>query len=355
MDIASNGGIPGFDVKFVVPTGELVPRLREVGASVIEAEFGVESGFTRSFRTLNALIDELNPSIVHTHLAYADVVAAAVVNSRKIRRVVQKNLSIPRLITTEHGIAVDDLVYHGTVAKQKTMETVHRVRHWFTDGAIAVSQFNAVQMKRKWGVNNVEVIPNGVDLDSVIEKVQLARVPASNGDLRIVSMARLAPEKKIDLLVEAFALVVQERPHARLEIAGKGELREQLEQQVNHLGLSDKVHFSGFNDPFEVMGRNDVLVQLSIAENNSYTLLEAKAAGLKVIATAMGGNPEQLEEHEMVPALTDTNRTEVVEKAAQKIIETTEDEIGNVGTFTWSTTREMTERIATTYSKVLSR
>ncbi|MDO4916756.1 MAG: glycosyltransferase [Rothia sp. (in: high G+C Gram-positive bacteria)] len=354
MDIASNGGIPGFDVKFVVPSGELVSRLREVGASVVEAEFGVEAGFTRSFRTLNALIDELRPSIVHTHLAYADVVAAAVVNSRKARRVIQKNLVVPKLVSTEHGIAVDDLVYHGTVAKQKTMETVHRVRHWFTDGAIAVSQFNAVQMKRKWGVANVEVIPNGVDLDTVIMKVQAARVKADTGELRIVSMARLAPEKKIDVLIDAFALVVKERPHARLEIAGKGELREQLEKQVNCLGISTKVCFSGFNDPFVVMGRNDVLVQLSIAENNSYTLLEAKAAGLHVIATAMGGNPEQLEDSEMVPALTATNRAKVVEATAEKIFAIADGTIPLSEGFSWSTTKKMTQSIAHKYKKVLN-
>lgn len=353
MDIAVNG-IDGFDIRFVVPAGELVMRLREVGGDVIEADFGTEAGFRQSFFTLNRLINELQPAIVHTHLAYADVVAAAVLNSRKIRRIAQKNICVPKLISTEHGIAVDDLVFHGTVRQQKLMEIVHRVRHWFTDHALAVSDFNAVQMKRKWGVRNVEVIPNGVDLDTVREKVSAARMPAQDDTLRVVSMARLAPEKKIDVLIDAFALVLRQRSKSRLEIAGKGECRATLEKQVKDLGISDHVWFSGFNDPFEVMGRNDVLVQLSVAENNSYTLLEAKAAGLKVIATAMGGNPEQLDPAEMVPALNQTNRQSVVEAAAQKIIATSSHDFGNGEDFSWSTTAEMTERISQTYARILS-
>lgn len=169
-----------------------------------------------------------------------------------------------------------------------------------------------------------------------------------------MSMARLAPEKKIDVLIDAFALVLKEHPDARLEIAGKGEKEAELKRQVADLGIEENVWFSGFNDPFEVMGRNDVLVQLSIAENNSYTLLEAKAAGLRVLATAMGGNPEQLEAEEMVPALTSSNRAEVVEAAAIKILSDM-DRPDNSDAFTWDSTEDMTRNIATAYREVLKR
>ena len=59
------------------------------------------------------MIEREKPAIVHSHLAYADVIAAAV-NSLKMRRLANRSLTVPTLITTEHGIAGDDAVYHGT-------------------------------------------------------------------------------------------------------------------------------------------------------------------------------------------------------------------------------------------------
>ncbi|MGV3148517.1 glycosyltransferase [Rothia sp. 11273D007AR] len=353
VDIARNG-IPGHNLVFFCPEGELSEHLVNMGVDVRTGEFGPDFGFKKSFLALDRIIGEIQPAIVHTHLAYADVVAVAVVTARKARHLVQDKVCAPKLISTEHGIAVDDLVYHETVRQQKLMELVHRVRLWFTDGKIAVSRFNAVQMGKKWGAKDVTVIPNGVDLDIVAQKVEEKRVFGEPGRLRVVSMARLAPEKKIDVLIDAFALVLKEHPDARLEIAGKGEKEAELKRQVADLGIEENVWFSGFNDPFEVMGRNDVLVQLSIAENNSYTLLEAKAAGLRVLATAMGGNPEQLEAEEMVPALTSSNRAEIVEAAAIKILSDM-DRPDNSDAFTWDSTADMTRNIATAYREVLKR
>lgn len=353
VDIARNG-IPGYNLVFFCPEGELSEHLVNMGVDVRTGEFGPDFGFKKSFVALDRIIGEIQPAIVHTHLAYADVVAVAVVNARKARHLVQRKVCAPKLISTEHGIAVDDLVYHETVRQQKLMELVHRVRLWFTDGKIAVSRFNAVQMDKKWGAKGVTVIPNGVDLDIVAQKVEQKRVPGEPGILRVVSMARLAPEKKIDVLIDAFALVLEKDATAQLEIAGKGECLEELKAQVKRLGIESNVFFSGFNDPFEVMGRNDVLVQLSIAENNSYTLLEAKAGGLKVLATAMGGNPEQLDPAEMVPALTSENRQQVVEAAAEKILAYREDQSESDRAFSWDSTAQMTKNISQKYGEVLA-
>ncbi|MBM7051406.1 glycosyltransferase [Rothia sp. ZJ1223] len=352
VDIARNG-IEGFDLVFFCPEGELAEHLRTLDVDVRVGKFGPDFGFVSSCKALQAIISEVKPDLVHTHLAYADVIGVVVVNALKLLRRVGRASVAPQLISTEHGIAVDDLVYHGTKAKSVLMENVHRVRLWFTDGKIAVSQFNAVQMKRKWGARGVTVIPNGVDLDVVTQKVADARVAGEPGILRVVSMARLAPEKKIDVLIDAFALALKSNSALTLEIAGKGGCIDELQEQVENLKIGDSVNFSGFSDPFEVMGRNDLLVQLSIAENNSYTLLEAKAGGLQVIATAMGGNPEQLEDAEMVPALTAMNRQEIVESAAQKILEVASGKKLGSSDFSWSTTTEMTQRIAQKYTEVL--
>ncbi|OAX67768.1 hypothetical protein A5N15_00845 [Rothia kristinae] len=100
--------------------------------------------------------------------------------------------------------------------------------------------------------------------------------------------------KNLDVLLEAFARVREQVPEATLEVAGEGPLRSQLEDRARTLGVAEAVRFVGFADPIEAMGRADVLAQLSAWENLSYTLLDAAAVGLPVVATEVGGNAEIL-------------------------------------------------------------
>ena len=204
LDMA-RAGIPGYELVVLAPAGVLTERLKELGVRVIEAEFGPHAGFKRSFTSLLRAIEDENPAIVHSHLAYADVLSAAVVNSLKIRRALNRSRLTPKLFTTEHGIAGDDSVYHGTSWRSKLMEQVHRVRLWGTDTAIAVSASTAEQMHRKWGARTVELVYNGVDIDAIHAQVDAYRVPPEPDAPRILSLSRLSPEKGIDVLIDAFA------------------------------------------------------------------------------------------------------------------------------------------------------
>lgn len=344
----AEAGLPGYRLVVLCQPGALSARLKELGAEVREADFGTSAGFSTSRATLNAAIDELKPAIVHSHLAYADVLAAATVNLRKVSRLLNWGIHIPRLFTTEHGIAGDDAVYHGASWRSRLMEQVHRVRLWGTDGVLAVSQSTADQMKRKWSVRKVQVVYNGVDVAQVASAVDACRVEPAAGALRVLSLSRLAPEKGLDILVEAFAAVRRDIPGATLEIAGSGSLKEDLQKQVEGLGLSDSVSFPGFVDPVEAMGRSDLLVQLSVWENCSYTLLDAKAAGLAVVATAVGGNPEILDGQELVPSLNQMNRQTAVRTVARRMRECSESVPQK---FSWMSREEMATQLVAQYQR----
>ncbi|MFW0119775.1 glycosyltransferase family 4 protein [Rothia sp. P5764] len=343
-------GLPGYRLVVLCPPGELSARLKELGAEVREADFGPAAGFSTSRATLNTVIDELKPAIVHSHLAYADVVAAATVNLRKVNKILRRGTHIPRVFTTEHGIAGDDAVYHGTSWRSRVMEQVHRVRLWGTDGLLAVSQSTADQMKGKWGARGVAVVYNGLDTARVASAVESCRVQPAPGALRVLSLSRLAPEKGLDVLVEAFAAVRQEIPGATLEIAGSGELKEDLQRQVAELGLLESVSFTGFVDPIEAMGRSDLLVQLSVWENCSYTLLDAKAAGLALVATAVGGNPEILDGKELVPSLNQMNRQAAASTVARCLLEQAVT-AHTPQTFSWASREEMAYQLVAQYQR----
>ena len=344
LDVARTG-IPGYRLVVCAPEGKLTERLRELNIPVHAVPFGPSRGFRTSFASLTHVIEQEKPAIVHSHLAYADVIAAAVVNSLKMRRLANRSLTVPTLITTEHGIAGDDAVYHGTSWRSKLMEQVHRVRLWGTNAAIAVSRSTAEQMRRKWGARRVSIIYNGVDAPRLRAAVHKHRVPTESDAPRILSLSRLSPEKGIDVLIEAFAQLRTVYPKAHLEIAGEGDLADTLAQQVRELHISDAVTFSGFVDPLEAMGRSDMVVQLSLWENCSYTLLDAKAAGLKTVATNVGGNPEILAPNELVDRRQNAFCDSVLEALMRNC------EASAPSAWTWVSNAEMTAQIAELYTQ----
>ena len=345
VDMA-RAGLPGFNLVVLAPEGKLTERLEELGVTVVKAEFGPNYGFKTSFASLKKAIEQLRPEIVHSHLAYADVVAAAVVNALRIRSVIKRGTCVPKLLTTEHGIAGNDSVYHGSSWRSKLMETVHRVRLWGTNRPIAVSRSTADQMRAKWGARGVELVYNGVDIPEVHAAVEQQRVPAEGGP-RILSLSRLSPEKGIDVLLDAFARLREEYPQAHLEIAGSGDLGEELKAHAKRLNLGDSVTFSGFVNPIEAMSRSDMIVQLSVWENCSYTLLDAKAAGLKTVATAVGGNPEILNADELVDRQSPKLTEEVLQAMRRQL------QKGDKEPFTWISNEQMAAQTVDIYARVL--
>jgi len=107
-----------------------------------------------------------------------------------------------------------------------------------------------------------------------------------------VCVARLAPQKNHALLLKAFAKGPGCNLNAHLVLVGDGILREQLKEQAECLGLKGQTHFLGVRDDIpEVLGAMDVFVLSSDWEGNPLSAMEAMAAGLPIISTAVGGVP----------------------------------------------------------------
>jgi glycosyltransferase involved in cell wall biosynthesis len=109
--------------------------------------------------------------------------------------------------------------------------------------------------------------------------------------------AALTGHKDHATLLEAFAVLRERLPEARLVIAGEGELRPALEAQVRTRGLGDRVVFAGFRrDLDRLLPAFSVFCLSSKLEGLGTTLLDAMAFGLPIVATAAGGIPEAVEE-----------------------------------------------------------
>ncbi|MDN5617998.1 MAG: glycosyltransferase family 4 protein [Kocuria sp.] len=301
LDVA-RVGLPGWDVTVLCPEGELAARLRNQGAHVITGAFGPRAGVLRSARTLRRIVRGLRPQVVHSHLAYADVVAAAVIGGMKIAAVMPGVPPAPALVSTEHGIAPGDTTYRTSVRRARIMNLLHTARLRVTDGAIAVSASTRRLMADTWRARHVRVVRNGVDVASVREAVdrERARTPRARGP-RYLTLSRLAPEKRIDAVIRAFAVVAAQEPTAVLRIAGEGPAKDDLVALTQDLGLDRSVDFMRFVEPEHALAWTDVLVQVSEWENCSYTLLDAVAAGVAVVATDVGGNREILDDDALIP------------------------------------------------------
>jgi glycosyltransferase involved in cell wall biosynthesis len=113
----------------------------------------------------------------------------------------------------------------------------------------------------------------------------------------IGSVGRLEPQKRFDLLMEAFAALHATNPKLRLIIAGDGSLRKALEQQREALGLQDSVILTGHvTNVIDVHHALDLFAQSSDYEGTPNSVLEAMAMETPIVATEAGGTAELVQD-----------------------------------------------------------
>lgn len=135
------------------------------------------------------------------------------------------------------------------------------------------------------------VVYYGIDLERF---AKAAPGLAKEGPL-IGCVSRLVPQKGLHLLVEAAPAVLKRHPDARFVVVGEGELRGELEEQARAAGLAGRFIFTGQREDVpELVASFDVFALPSYFEGLCYAVIEAQAAGVPVVATPVGGIPENV-------------------------------------------------------------
>jgi glycosyltransferase involved in cell wall biosynthesis len=118
----------------------------------------------------------------------------------------------------------------------------------------------------------------------------------SDATAAVLSVGRLSSEKGVADLLRAFAVLAKDEPRrCMLVIVGDGPERKNLENLAQELRIAECTRFAGHvADPSLFYAAADVLAIPSLSEGAPYALLEALAAGLPVVATAVGGIPEMV-------------------------------------------------------------
>jgi len=162
---------------------------------------------------------------------------------------------------------------------------------------VAVAEEVRASIQQLYGYLDPPLIPNGIPTD------EYAPNPDTRAQWRqahgiepcatvLVHVGRFAPPKNHALLIEAFAQVRSDAP-LYLLLVGGGELENAVREQVAALGLQERVRFLGVRaDVADILRASDVFVLSSRVEGNLMSVMEAMAAGLPVVSTAVGGVPE---------------------------------------------------------------
>ena len=139
----------------------------------------------------------------------------------------------------------------------------------------------------------VALVPNGVDAQAFRRH---ARAPGDpRMPLRLIYIGRLAPRKGLAETIEALRLARAAGRAVRLVVAGSGPEEAALRRQVRNAGLEHDVAFAGAvwgEHKARLLGLSDIIVLPSYSEGMPYALLEAMAAGVVPLATAVGAIPE---------------------------------------------------------------
>jgi len=191
---------------------------------------------------------------------------------------------------------------HGWTAetwKVRAYERLDRACLRRMDRVVCVSERQA-QRAREAGVrpDRVTVMRNSVraerfdgtdPADRQVLEAMFPQVPQ-----RIVGSAgRLSPEKGFGVLVEAAAIVARSDPGAGFIHFGDGPLRETIRRRIGELGLERRFILAGFRDDLDrFLPHWDLSVLPSFTEGLPTVVLESYAAGVPVVATAVGGTPE---------------------------------------------------------------
>jgi glycosyltransferase involved in cell wall biosynthesis len=198
-------------------------------------------------------------------------------------------------------------VSHGWTAatwKVRLNEAVDRFCLHGMDRVVCVSERQAGRVRRA-GVpgRRIAVIPNAIDAtrygsrDLSVREELLKRFPGDPPRLLIGAAGRLSPEKGYGVLVEAASIVTRARPDVAFLHFGDGPLRSEIAARIESLGLSDRFVLGGFRtDLARILPAFDLFAQSSHTEGLPVAVLEAFASRVPVVATAVGGTPEVIDD-----------------------------------------------------------
>ena len=240
---------------------------------------------------------------------------------------------------------------------------LHWLRRWAARVMILNEGMRSEALAARFPVEKLVWMPNPVDTErfSPVGDVERTRLRAAHGlppdAFVIVYTGRLAPEKSLHLLLEAFAIVLRRRAQTHLVLVGDGPVRLALEAQSRALGCQASTLFTGNVDPSQVpqwLQMADVFALVSPSEGFPCALVEAMSAGLASVVSDIPANQQLVQSgiHGFLPPAGDVAATA---EALLRLLDDHELRL-RMGVYARRSVKERyaTERVLELYEKLLS-
>jgi glycosyltransferase involved in cell wall biosynthesis len=227
-----------------------------------------------ALRHVSRRIAAVGPDVLHGHGAKGGALARLAPNVGNAIRVY-----------TPHG---GSLIYCPGTISGKFYRTLERALNRRTELFLFESSYTADLFRSEIGRPRgmVRIVRNGVC------EAEFAPIVIKADATDIVCVGELRPVKAIDLLIEALAVLARSGRTVTATIAGEGPDEAKLRAQAERAGITDRVRFVGHLPAREAFAMGRIFVIPSRAESLPYVVLEALAAGMPIIATAVGDVPE---------------------------------------------------------------
>lgn len=224
---------------------------------------------------LRRILKGLRPDVVHVHLSALHHVYN-----------VRKELKGARLFYTCHS--TPSSFFDDDEKEEKAARALIECNNL---RLIALHDDMRRELNERFSVSNTVVVKNGIDLYRYrhpnLDRDEMRKALSIPENAFVVgNVARFAPEKNHNFLIEVFSLILKKEPKAFLLLVGAGEGKEAVESLISEKGLDSKVMIlSSRTDIPEILNTMDVFVFPSLYEGLGIALVEAQAAGLRCVVS----------------------------------------------------------------------
>jgi len=270
----------------VLNEGRLALELRQAGVEVAVLPES-QCSFLQILKSAENVLRFRRPDILHSHRYKENLLSLLL--ARKCR--------VPVTVRTQHGLPEPFRGLGGT--RHSAVQLLDRLsgRLW-ADAVIGVSAEMMPKLERLYG-ERVALVRNGIDLNAVHSSLSRAQARARVALPEAVPVfgmvGRMEPIKRVDLFLQAAAMLKQRFSSAHFVVSGSGSLSDKLCRQATTLGIDDCTHFLGHRDDvYDVLRSLDALVMCSDHEGLPMVLLEALWLGVPVVGRGVGGILEVL-------------------------------------------------------------
>jgi len=257
-------------------------------------EWIMQMNFAMVAKTNQIIAEEGSFDIIHAHdwlVAYA-------------AKALKESFNIPIVSTIHATEAGRNSGIHDET--QRYINDTEWMLTYESTEVIVNSNYMKNELQRLFGLpfEKINVVPNGVNLNAFtgIERdYEFRRRYAMDNEKIILFMGRLVYEKGIQNLIAAMPKILNGYNDAKLVIAGKGGMIDELRQQVHALGIDNKVYFAGYmngKDVQKLYKAADISVFPSTYEPFGIVALEAMLAENPIVVSDIGGLNEIVQHRE---------------------------------------------------------